>query len=72
MREGLSFDVDFSKYMKWWRLKKFKNYIPLVMEDTEMKEEDVDWWKSKNMMLQHNTSKIKNISASHVIFSMKV
>jgi len=67
MREELFSDVDFGKYMKWWRFKQIKHYIPLVMEDTKMKEEDVDWWKFKNRILQHNASKIKNISASHVL-----
>jgi len=38
------------------------------MEDTEIKEEDVDCWKFKNRIIQQKTLKIKNISASHVVF----
>ena len=59
--------VNFGKYMNWWKLKKIKHYMSLVMEDTKIKEEDVDWWKFKNRILQLNVSKIKNISASHVL-----
>ena len=66
-RRGLLNDVDFGRYIKWWRFKQIKFFIPFVMEDTEMKNSDVDWWKFKKRVIEHNESKVKTISASHVL-----
>ena len=66
-RRGLSNDVDFGKYLKWWRFKQIKFFIPFVMEDTDMKDNDVDWWKFKKRVIEHNESKVRKISASHVL-----
>ena len=64
---GLLNDVHFGICIKWWRFKQIKYCIPFVMEDTEMKNSDVDWWKFKKRIIEHNESKIRKISASHVL-----
>ena len=61
-RRGLSNDVDFGKYIKWWRFKQIKFFIPFVMEDTEMKNSDVDWWKFKKGSSSIMNQRLKNIS----------
>ena len=44
--QTLSETVDYSKYMKEWRFKEIKQYIPGVMQDESMKVAD-DWWRFK-------------------------
>ena len=66
-REGLSGDPDFGKFMKWWRFKQIKFFIPIVMEDTTMRDDDVDWWQFKNHIINHNDNKRRKICASHVL-----
>jgi len=41
-RRGSSEVVDFSKWMKWWRFKQIKQFIPKVMCDYTMGDSKVD------------------------------
>ena len=66
-REGFSGDIDFGKYMKWWRFKQIKYFVPIVMEDTTMRDEGVDWWHFKDHIIKHNENKKQIIRASHVL-----
>ena len=45
-RRTLSSGIDFGKYMKEWRFKEIKMFMPKVMEDESIREED-DWWRFK-------------------------
>ena len=45
-RRTLSSGIDFGEYMKEWRFKEIKHFVPQVMEDESMKEDD-DWWRFK-------------------------
>ncbi len=42
---GLSEQVDFSKDMQLWRFKEIKCFVPIIMKDETMKDDD--WWKFK-------------------------
>ena len=45
--------VDFSKYMRLWRFKEIKRYIPITMEGNTIKECD-DWWRFKGRVELYN------------------
>ena len=66
-REGFTDDIDFGKYMKWWRFKQIKYFVPIVMEDTKMRDDGVDWWRFKDHIIKHNDNKKEKIRASHVL-----
>ena len=53
--------------MKWWRFKKIKQSIPIVMRDQMMRDSEVDWWQLKNLIIKHNYHRKTIISASHVL-----
>ena len=63
-KRTLSETVDYSKYMKEWRFKEIKQYIPEVMQDESMKVSD-DWWRFKRRleMLNAKMAKIYHVSS---------
>ena len=65
-RVGFSDEIDFGKYMKWWRFKQIKYFVPTVMEDSTMRDDGVDWWRFKDHIIKHNENKKQKIRASHV------
>jgi len=46
-RRQLSPRVSFGKYMKHWRFKQIKTYVPQVTESKELKDRKDDWWQFK-------------------------
>ena len=40
IRQTLSLGIDFGKYMKEWRFKEIKQFVPIVVGDELIKEED--------------------------------
>ena len=65
-KRGLSEQVDFSKYMRLWRFKEIKRYVPLIMEDVSRKHND-DWWRFKNRVSMYNKNRSTNLAASHIL-----
>ena len=65
-RVGFSDEIDFGEYMKWWRFKQIKYFVPIVMEDTTMQADGVDWWRFKDHIIKHNENKKQKIRSSHV------
>ena len=63
--EGFSETVDFSKYMKEWRFKQLRQFIPRVMFDYGKKEED-DWWQFSTRVQNFNEVRQNNIKISCV------
>ena len=59
--------VDFGKYMKLWRFKEIKYFVPQIMEDEELKEKGDDWWKFKSFVTKTNENRKENLAASHVL-----
>ena len=66
-RKGLNEVVDFGKWMKWWRFKQIKQFVPKVMEDNMIKIANVDCWQFNNRSLKLNFHKRTLLSASHVL-----
>lgn len=64
-RNGLSRRVDFGKYMKQWRFKQIRQYIPAVMEDKTIKEID-DWWRFASRVTKFNNVRKNLLKSSHV------
>ena len=65
-RVGLSEKVDFSKYMRLWRFKEIKRYVPIIMEDETMKESD-DWWRFKGRVELYNKKRQSEVNTSHIL-----
>ena len=63
-KRTLSKTVDYGDYMKEWRFKEIKQYIPEVMEDISMAATD-DWWRFKRrlQMLNDRIAKIYHVSS---------
>ena len=59
--------VDFGKYMKLWRFKEIKHFVPQLMEDKDLKEEGDDWWKFKTFVNKIAENRKEHFSASHVL-----
>ena len=70
-REGLSGDPDFGKFMKWWRFKQIKLFIPIFMENTTMRDDGVDWWQFKDHVIKHNESKKKKYVHRMYLFFLR-
>lgn len=66
VKRGLSEQVDFSKYMRLWRFKEIKRYIPLIMEDKNKKDND-DWWRFTSRVNMYNKNRSTNLPASHIL-----
>ena len=66
VKRGLSEQVDFSKYMRLWRFKEIKRYIPLIMEDKNKKDND-DWWRFTSRVDMYNKNRSTNLPASHIL-----
>ena len=58
--------IDYGKYMKAWRFKELKMYIPKVMEDEGLKEMD-DWWKFKTRVNKWNEKRKNDLFTSFVL-----
>ena len=43
VRKKLSSNADFGTWMKLWRFKELRAFIPKIMEDIALKEERDDW-----------------------------
>ena len=65
VRTKLSTNANFGKYMKLWRFKELRAFIPKIMEDRTLKEKGDDWWQFKARMDLFNNSRKKHIRASH-------
>ena len=65
VRKKLSTNADFDTYMKLWRFKELRAFVPKIMEDHTLKEEGDDWWRFKSRMNSFNNSRKKSIHASH-------
>ena len=63
--EGFSETVDFSEYMKEWRFKQLRQFIPKVMYDDSKKDED-DWWKFSTRVQNFNEVRHQNTRLSSV------
>ena len=63
---GLSNLTYFSKYMKSWRFKDLKLYIPHAMEDDIRKDAD-DWWKLSTCVGSFNKKIKETIFVSHIL-----
>ena len=58
--------VDYGKYMKAWRFKELKAYIPTVMEDDSKKDND-DWWRFKTRVEAWNDTRKQKLFSSFVL-----
>ena len=65
-RSTLSEKNDFSKYMKHWRFKQIRQYIPNVMQDSNLQHNN-DWWKFVTRVDDFNSVRKKNMKSSHVL-----
>ena len=65
VRAKLSTNADFGQYMKLWRFKELRAFIPKIMEDHTLKEQGDDWWQFKLRMNIFNESRKKHTNASH-------
>ena len=66
-REGFSNEIDFGKYMKWWRFRQIKYFVPKVMENATMRDDGVDWWHFKDHIVKYNENRKRKLRASHVL-----
>ena len=66
-RRGISKSVNFGKWMKAWRFRQLKLFIPRLMECKELEGENDDWWKFKKRVHDFNTNRKNNIYASHAL-----
>lgn len=65
-RCGISRRTDFGKYMKQWRFKQIRQYIPEVMAD-KSKEETDGWWKFSTRVTKFNAKRKELLKSSHVL-----
>ena len=66
-RRGISKSVNFGKWMKKWRFRQLKLFIPRLMESEELKVANDDWWQFKERVDDFNTNRRNNLYASHVL-----
>ena len=66
-RRRLSPRINFGKYMKHWRFKQIKTYVPQVMESKELKEHADDWWRFKTRVDEFNETRKRELLTSHVL-----
>ena len=66
-KSGLSKGVDFNDYMKLWRFKQIKHYLPFIFENLELKDKDDDWWRWKTAVEFLNLKRREYLLASHVV-----
>ena len=59
--------VDSDKYMKQWRLKEIKQYIFQVMEDATLKDNDDDWWRFKQRVVDFNQTRKRLLYSSRIL-----
>ena len=57
---------DFGQHMKLWRFKEIKQYIPQIMEDESIKEND-DWWRYKSWVKKTFAMRKNSVFASHIL-----
>jgi len=63
----LSLRINFGKYMKHWRYKQIKTYVPQVMESKELKYWVDDWWRFKKRLDEFNETRNRELLTSHVL-----
>ena len=63
-KAGFSSNVDFGKYMKFWRFKELKHYIPYVMSDESLQDSD-DWWRVRRIISEYSRKRKGAIFTSH-------
>ena len=66
-RRGISKSVNFGKWMKQWRFRQLKIFIPKLMECEELKAANDDWWQFKKRVDDFNTNRRNNLYASHAL-----
>ena len=71
-REGFSDDIDFGKYMKWWHFKQIRYFVPIVMEDTKLRDDGDDWWRFKDHIIKHNENKKEKPAHRMYLFLTRV
>ena len=64
-RKGISSRTDFGRFMKLWRFKQIRQYLPGMMEDEEKKESD-PWWKFSSRVTKFNGKKLEKMKSSHI------
>ena len=58
--------VDFGEYMKSWRFKEIKSFIPFAVADEARKNTD-DWWQFSTQIDKFNSKRKEVLHASHVL-----
>ena len=66
-RRGISKSVNFGRWMKAWRFRQLKLFIPRLMECEEMKAAGDDWWRFKKRVNDFNANRVNNLYASHAL-----
>ena len=66
-RKRFAMQTDFGKYMKVWRFKEIKFYIPKIMQDAKLKEKKDDWWRFKNRIHEFNKSRRDKLFCLHIM-----
>lgn len=66
-RRGISKSVNFGRWMKAWRFRQLKLFIPRLMECEEMKAAGDDWWPFKKRVNDYDANRVNNLYASHVL-----
>ena len=69
VRKKLSKNVDFGTYMKLWRFKELRAFIPKIMEDHTLNEEGDGQWQFQSQMNSFCNSR-KNLYIHHIISSL--
>ena len=65
VRKKLSSNADFGRYMKLWRFKELRAFVPKIMEDITLKSKGDDWWRFKSRLKHFNNNRKQHIYASH-------
>ena len=65
-KKSLSQNIDYGNYMKLWRFKEIKSFVPEIMVDAERKERD-DWWRFSAQVEKYGQRRKDRVLASHVL-----
>ena len=65
-KRGLSESTDYGKYMKPWRFKEIKTFVPEIMADLDRKDED-DWWQFSAQVEKYGQRRQDRVVVSHLL-----
>ena len=65
-KRSLSQNIDYGNYMKQWRFKEIKSFVPEIMIDASRKEYD-DWWRFSAQVEKYGQRRKDRVLASHVL-----